>query len=208
MMISTRQLFLATLLLLAVVLAVGTGCGTATHPAEPISADDALAPLPLATALDRDGAFSEVMTASAWITPYRGGTVTLDFFTIVVPPFAVHANTLITIERDDPRLATVELGPDGMHFDRPVTLRIDLDRFAQYMADQDLVASDLTIAVYDEDLCRWVALETFVGDRDDVAFVNPFTTPSPVPMGALDDDDGGEVVWALTPHFSRYALSD
>jgi hypothetical protein len=183
-MISNRHLLAALALIGVTALAVLTGCSdTRSITALPaiIDSGDYTQPLPAFEDDDFDRGASR--RSEKMIKPDKGGKVKLNWFTVVIPPGALDEKTRISITRDDPKSATVELEPDGIEFNCEVILQINLKRCRRFMKRNRLEATDLKIALFVENSGDWVALETF-------------------------HDEDKDIVWAVTNHFSRYALAD
>jgi len=90
---------------------------------------------------------------SALVSAEKGGVVSLGRFTLEFPPGALPADTEIEISVTDPTLVMCELGPHGLHFNKPVTLTVD---YGGTPAEQ-LESSSETLGVYwyNEDAGRW-----------------------------------------------------
>ncbi len=207
-------IFQALMLTLAFVLL--SGCSS---DADRISAitdtGDFTAPLlSLEDSGDRGKPSNELPADGKWITPELGGLVKADFFSVIIPPGALSEDTYISVTRDDPYYATVELGPHGIQFNTEVYLRIDLKKFHRYMKKTGTDATDLSVAHFNELLGGWVALETFyAGGEFNLGAImgsegnaDAVTLPDQVNDEALNGRE--DFIWAVTTHFSRYALAD
>jgi len=115
--------------------------------------------------------------ASVFVKAAEGGVVSCGRFTVVIPAGALAEDTEITISRPDPMLVMCELGPHGLQFEKPVTLRIDYSGTAAEDAESEL--SNFGVYWFNEDAGRW----ELVGK---------------------EIDPGSDVVQAQLLHFSDY----
>jgi len=120
----------------------------------------------LVASLVGDGAVFDTATLTILPPPSRPGAAEIlrsvggrvvtpeGFSWIDIPPLALPANTMITIDTIHPAildsppegkrlLGAVDLGPDGLVFDSPATVTISL-------SNRQLPGTELTLAIYDE----------------------------------------------------------
>ena len=83
-------------------------------------------------------------STSALVSAENGGVVSLGRFTLEFPPGALAADTEIEISVTDPTLVMCELGPHGLHFNKPVTLTINYGGTPA----EELESSSQTLGVY------------------------------------------------------------
>lgn len=144
-------------------LLVLAGCGSQGDPstARPGGSTDAPFYLDLSGGPDAQGLTGRG-GASAPLTPptnsqsflvdgSRGDVLTFRRFTLRIPPGAFQGQRLITIEDPENGFVECRLYPEGMQFDLPVTLSMDL---ANTSAD----GRDATIYWYDPSAEVWVDL--------------------------------------------------
>ncbi len=201
-MFRSPKLLSATLLSILSLLVLAAGCSHESNPFTPAAEGETVSPLPFPSSSaigDRgkpggniqigdgiEAGDAMVLETETWVSPRWGGQMTLDFFTLDVPSRAVSKYTLLDGALDDEALATVELGPDGQQFNKPVQLSFALAPFEDYLDENDIAVEDLVVALYDEDGGEWNALASTLVYEGGVAVA----------------------VTAETTHFSRYALSD
>ena len=206
-MTSKRSLLTHASLLLVLSLLFLVGCsqnGGLLGPDGDAAGTSAPSPLPFPGGGDRgDHDDDNSSRAGRWIGP-QGGSVDLGYCELDIPAGALTRYTYISITQDDPNVASVELGPDGQQFLVPITIKMSLLAFQDYMDANDLSAEDLFISLYDEELNQWVKLPSEIRYDDD-----DWDDDDDDDWDDDDDDDyDGAAIWAQTTHFSRYALSE
>ena len=174
-------------LLLTAAIIVLSGCGRDYGPTAP-EMEEVITPLPMPPGMAVLGG----ETAVSDNIDSEGGVLHLEFCTLVIPEGALDGATVISVTRDDPDYATVEFGPDGQQFLRPVEMLFSIEIFEGYMAENGLAPEDLGAALFAEDMGAWVPLDARVK--------------------VIGMDHGsilpGTYISATTTHFSRYALID
>ena len=113
------------------------------------------------------------------ISAVDGGTLTLDRFTIVIPPGALECDTRISIARPMPGYVMGDFGPDGIHFNKPVELSMTY----QFLDLHGISENRLTIYWFNPETLTWFDLLAHV-------------------------DKETQTVTLVVDHYSRYALSD
>ncbi len=176
-------------LLLTAAIILFSACGRDQGPLAP-ELRDVIEPLPMPAGLPILGA-----TVVSEEIGQNGGVLQLDFCTLIIPEGALNGATEISITRDDPAYATVEFSPDGQRFDAPVEMLFEIEIFEQFMADEGLAPDDLVVGLYDSEMGRWIPLETQVKVVGDESYGDDVTL------------EPGTYISAMSPHFSRYALS-
>jgi len=106
-----------------------TGCGTDATTAPTLSSEAGHA-LTLPSAEQTPSASFKAgrgPALSTLITAAEGGTIKMGRYQLDFPPGALTQDTEITIRQSSPSSMTLELGPHGIQFEKPVMLSADVD---------------------------------------------------------------------------------
>lgn len=133
--------------------AIGCNPGSVMAPAEVPSGEVVTNPNFIRILSTSDGP-SMVSGAAQIVSATEGGTVTNGRVTLIFPAGALNEDTEITIDMAEDNILGVELGPHGIQFNEPVTLRFDLTgTSAEGRGDE---AGTLW---YNEELNQWERVE-------------------------------------------------